>query len=100
MVTVSFESFSSHLFLYYCLYHIAFSNENIGAIVTGSCFKNRITNYTQTLFDVWNKIFDQSFNRLSLRRMASEKSEFERVVITNRNYRKTIGESSTITTLC
>ena len=29
--------------------------------------------------------------------MASEKSEFERVVITNRNYRKTIGESSTIT---
>ena len=45
MVTVSFESFSSHLFL--------------------------------------------SFNRLSSRRMASEKSEFERVVITNRNYRKT-----------
>ena len=28
--------------------------------------------------------------------MASEKSEFKRVVITNRNYRKTIGEKSTI----
>ena len=30
-----------------------------------------------------------SFNRLSSLRMASEKSEFERVVITNRTYRKT-----------
>ena len=31
--------------------------------------------------------------------MACEKSEFERVFITNRNYRNTIGESSTITML-
>ena len=96
MVTVSFESFSSHLLLCYCLYHIAFFNENIDAIVTWSCFKNRITNFTQTFLDVWNKIFDLSFNRLSSRRMASEKSEFERVVIANRNYRKTIDEKSTI----
>ena len=42
-------------------------------------------------------IQELSFNRLSSLRMASEKSEFERVVITNRTYRKTIGESSTIT---
>ena len=56
MVTVSFESFSSHLFLCYCLYHIAFFNENTGAIVTWSCFKNQITNFKKTLFDVWNKI--------------------------------------------
>ena len=59
MVTVSCESFSSHLFLCYCLYHIAFFNENIGAIVTWSCFKNRITTLRrhcsmfETKFSIW-----------------------------------------------
>ena len=54
-------------------------------------------NQIDALLEDWNKIFELSFNRLSSLRMASEKSEFERVVITNRNYRNTIGESSTIT---
>ena len=54
-------------------------------------------NQIYALLEDWNKIFELSFNRLPSLRMASEKSEFERVVIRNRNYRKTIGESSTIT---
>ena len=45
----------------------------------------------ETKCSIW---VSTAFSRAA--RMASEKSEFEQVVITNRNYRKTIGEKSTI----